>query len=156
MDNQVIEVLNVEHGQQVRMFFENRGIDTDKYLFLQTKESGCAHRYYGVLNHTFGVWGLDSIKNLEAEIIELPKTTEELHIQRDVLVRNNDKQTWKKRVLLADLTKYNVSMPFVCRSECGSHNVPWRQMKELITEITKAEAEEMLTELKGIEIKIKG
>lgn len=73
-----------------------------------------------------------------------------------VLVRDNDNQTWTKRELLADMSQFNIKYPFVCRDDENLVSTEsFVCMKELPTEITKAEAEKTLSELKGIEIKIK-
>lgn len=155
MNNQVIEVLSKEHGQEVKKYWQDKGFDTSDYGFDRNKEDGDECRYYGVLDHAFVFCDLDVVKNYRAEIIELPKTTEELPIPRDVLVRDSESYKWAKRELIADLSKYVFEMPFVCRGKNGKAAVRWEYMKELPTEITKDEAEKMLSELKGVEIKIK-
>lgn len=157
MNNQVIEVLNKEHGQKVKKYWESRGVDTGNWYFGFNKEDGDTYVYYGVINGKFNSYSLECVKSRGVEIIELPKTTEELPIPRDVLVRNCETDKWCKRELLADLSKYNIDMPFVCRNKkvYETFATPWRCMKELPTEITKDQAEEMLSQLKGVNIKIK-
>lgn len=155
MNNTVIEVLNNKHAKKVKKYWENKGFDTSGYSFVSNKEDGDECRYYGVLNNTFGAWDLEAIGLYKGKIIELPKTTEELPIPRMVMVRDSQDEEWNKEELLADLSRLNVEYPFICRSgTLAAGTYTWRQMKELPTEITKAEAEKMLSELKGIEIKI--
>jgi len=158
MNNTVIEVLNKEHGQEVKKYWKSKRFDTSRFNFSFNEEDGGSRRYYGVINNEFGNYSLKIVKAYGVEIIELPKTTEELPIPRDVLVRDSQDEKWFKRELLADLSRYNIDMPFICRNKSsgGSKTIlEWRYMQELPPYITKEEAEKMLSELKGIEIKIK-
>lgn len=157
MNNQVIEVLNKEHGQEVKKYWESRGVDTTRYNFIFTRENKGESRYYGVINGKFGCYTPHFIAWNNCQIIESleQETPEQLPIPRMVMVRNLDNKSWNKRELLADLTQYNVDKSFICRANTGDNPIPWRYMKEVHQEITKDEAEKMLSELKGIEIKIK-
>lgn len=95
-------------------------------------------------------------RQMEAQIKKLPKTTEELPIPRDVLVRDKETQKWKKRELLSDLSEFNVQFPFICRDdEEPEVTESFMYMKELSNEITKTEAEVMLSYFTGVETKIK-
>lgn len=163
MNNTVIEVLNKEHGQEVKNYWESRGVDVDGFSFRISRESeneygyGYEYRYYGIIDCVFGNYSLDEVKASNAKIIELTelKTPEQLPIPRMVLVSDPELKEWEKKELLADLTKYNVEFPYVCRNDMTNTPVPYRYMKELPKEITKEEAEKLLSELKGEEIKIK-
>jgi len=77
MKNQVIEVLNEEHGERVIKYFQSLGIDTGNFKGTNTLEKDDRIRYYGVVGGKFGPWAKSSFldKNVclpPVEIIELP------------------------------------------------------------------------------------
>ena len=72
MKNQVIEVLNKEHGKKVIEYWKLRGVDTRGMCGSFTKEDGESARYYGVINDTFDCYSISFVRKHKAEIIELP------------------------------------------------------------------------------------
>lgn len=79
-DNFVIEVLDLEHGQKVKKYFESLSIDTCRYAFDNTKKYDDTYRYYGVIDGMFDNYNEEQIPP-HVEIINLPveaeKTLEE-------------------------------------------------------------------------------
>lgn len=72
MKNQVIEVLDKEHGKKVIEYWESKGVTTlDMYGSL-TKKDGEEFRYYGVINNRFNCYTIKFVNKHNAEIIELP------------------------------------------------------------------------------------
>lgn len=67
LNNKVIEVLNIEHGQQVKKFFCDNKIDTSNFLF------NGINSYYGVISGHFYCCKIEYILNSDViEIIKLP------------------------------------------------------------------------------------
>ena len=96
MKNQVIEVLNREHGKKVIEYWESKGIDTSDLLGIRTKKAGSIFRYYGVIDGRFDCYSERQAAENNAEIIELPK--EENSFPRVMLVSNGG-IVWNKRVV---------------------------------------------------------
>ena len=95
MKNQVIEVLDREHGKKVIEYWESRGVDT---LYMNgdcTRDRKYDIRYYGVINDKFSNYTLEEVKAYNAKIIELP---EENSFPRVMLV-SYDGEVWYKRVV---------------------------------------------------------
>lgn len=78
LNNKVIEVLDLEHGQKVKKFFEDNGVDTNKYDFSTTKKDDCLFIFYGLLNNRFDNYCLKDVKRNNLEIIKLPEEKEEI------------------------------------------------------------------------------
>lgn len=99
MRNQVIEVLNREHGKKVIEYWKSKGVDTKDMDGSNTREKGIAFRYYGVIDEYFYCYSIESVKNVNAEIIELPTELpkEESSFPRVMLV-SDDAVTWNKAV----------------------------------------------------------
>ena len=72
MKNQVIEVLDREHGRKVIEYWKSKGVDTSDLLGTLTKKAGDLCRYYGVIDGCFSCYSISFIKEANAEIIELP------------------------------------------------------------------------------------
>ena len=72
MKNQVIEVLDRAHGRKVIEYWKSQGIDTLLMEGLNTKSHNTKNRYYGIINDTFGCFSIETIKDTNTEIIELP------------------------------------------------------------------------------------
>ena len=72
MKNQVIEVLNKEHGKKVLEYWKSRGFDVEDFSGDQTREDDSAFRFYGVINGEFNNYLRKSVDLYKAEIIELP------------------------------------------------------------------------------------
>ena len=98
MKNQVIEVLNKEHGKKVIEYWKSRGVDTTGYIGCANKSDGSLDRFYGVINGAFDNYEEASIIEYNAEVIELP---EEKVYPRVMMVSAN-KVEWRKRVVLME------------------------------------------------------
>ena len=72
MKNQVIEVLDRAHGSKVIEYWRSQGIDTLLMEGFNTKSHNTKNRYYGIINDTFGCFSIETIKDTNTEIIELP------------------------------------------------------------------------------------
>lgn len=99
-NNKVIEVLDREHGQKVKKYFNSLGVDTGRYAFSATLEKDFKDRYYGVVNGYFSNF---TLRHLQAhrgvEIMTLP---EEISYPKVMLVSNNKEFTNScKRVVIA-------------------------------------------------------
>ena len=100
MKNQVIEVLNKEHGKKVIDYWKSRGVDTLGMSGTFTKENGGEDRYYGVIQNDFDCYRIEFVRKYNAEIIELPTEfpKEEKQFPRVMLV-SYDGNKWRKRVV---------------------------------------------------------
>ena len=100
MKNQVIEVLNKEHGKKVIEYWKSIGVDTKDWDGSNTKENGFPTRYYGVIDECFWCYSIDYVKDAKAEIIHLPTESpkEEKSFPRIMLV-SDDGDAWYKRVV---------------------------------------------------------
>lgn len=76
MRNQVIEVLDQEHGRKVIDYWKSKGIDTSDMLGTRTKKDGDLCRYYGVIDGCFGRYSERLAAENNAEITELSETDE--------------------------------------------------------------------------------
>lgn len=81
LNNTVIEVLNPEHGQQVKKFWQNNGTHLCDLVFSCSKEQGHNCRYYGLINGKFSNYNLTQVKEGEAEIITLPPSKIQFQFQ---------------------------------------------------------------------------
>ena len=72
MKNQVIEVLNKEHGKKVIEYLKSKGVDVRGFSGDQTREDGDEFRYYGVINNRFNFYTIEFVNKHNAKIIELP------------------------------------------------------------------------------------
>ena len=141
MKNQVIEVLNKEHGKKVIEYWESRCVDTSGVYGSLTKEDCEEFRYYGVINNRFNCYTIEFVRKCNAEIIELPK--EEKQFPRVMLV-SDDGNSWNKRVVFMKkcdryLAWFNAET--IERAEFIYGVSDWSYAKELPekVEITKAE-----------------
>ena len=91
MNNKVIKVLSKEHGEKVIEFWK-------KYCGTRGFDGTSIGSYYGLINGEFDVWGIDEIREHNAEIIELP---EERNYPRVMLVSDN-KTRCAKRVVFTE------------------------------------------------------
>ena len=141
MKNQVIEVLNKEHGRKVIEYWKSKGVDTCDMLGIITKKAGDLCRYYGVIDGCFNCYSERYAAENGAEIIELPK--EEKQFPRVMLV-SDDGNSWNKRVvLMKKCDKYIswVDAETIEESEIIYKTKYWRYAKELTekVEITKSQ-----------------
>ena len=95
MKNQVIEVIDQEHGRKVIDYWKSQGVDTSGMLGIGTKKGGYLCRYYGVIDGRFDCYSERQAAENNAEIIELP---EEKTFPRVMLV-SDDEIKWYKRVV---------------------------------------------------------
>lgn len=100
MKNQVIKVLNREHGKKVIEYWKNKGVDTYGYLGADTEEEGDIFIYYGVINGNFDNYRYKYVLEHNAEIIELP-----LEFERGerVLVRDSDDENWVESIFVTKI-----------------------------------------------------
>jgi hypothetical protein len=95
MKNQVIEVLNKEHGKKVIEYWKSRGVDTMAMSGSFTREDGEESRYYGVIKNDFDCYTLKLVRRYNAEIIELPSdftnelTSEQTKKSIDLMSKGN-------------------------------------------------------------------
>ena len=144
MKNQIIEVINKEHGKKVIEYWKSRGADTSGVYGSLTKEDCEEFRYYGVINNRFNCYTIEFVRKCNAEIIELPK--EEKQFSRVMLV-SDDGNSWRKRVVFMKKCDRYISWidaETVEESESIYKTTSWRYAKELNEkiEITKAEIAE--------------
>jgi len=95
MKNQVIEVLNKEHGKKVIKYWKSKGVDTGVLQGDCNRDGGYKKRYYGVINGNFDFISIEDVRKYNAEIIELPK---EKTYPRVMMV-SFDRENWHKRVV---------------------------------------------------------
>ena len=70
MKNQVIKVINVEHGETVKEYFKYLGYDIGDFNHPNYKL--LPNTYYGVINGKFNDYSVSEILRTDAELIELP------------------------------------------------------------------------------------
>ena len=149
MKNQVIEVLNKEHGKKVIEYWKSRGVDTSGMSGSFTKENGEEERYYGVIKNDFDCYRIEFVLKYNAEIIKLPTESpkeEEEPFPRVMLV-SDDGDSWRKRVVFMKRCDRYISWlgaETIEESESIYKTTSWRYAKELTekVEITKAEIAE--------------
>ena len=98
LNNTVIEVLNREHGQEVKKFFEANGINTNPWKFSCTKEEQDIKYFYGMVKNEFSSYTLNEVNSANAKIIELPKK-EELPLPRYMMCWDRDESNAIKRLV---------------------------------------------------------
>ena len=96
MKNQVIQVLDKEHGKKVIEYWKSKGVDTMGMCGSFTKEDGEHSCYYGVINDMFDCFTIEDVRKYNAEIIELP----EEKTYPKVMIVSEDGEKWHKRVVL--------------------------------------------------------
>ena len=145
MKNQVIEVLDKEHGKKVIEYWKSRGVDTMGMCGSFTKEDSGSSCYYGVINEMFDCCTIEDVRKYNAEIIDLP---EENPFPRVMLVSNGGIE-WYKRVVL--MKKCDIYLAWykaetIEESESVCEVSSWRYAKELPekVELTKSEIAEKL------------
>lgn len=154
MKDQVIKVLDFNHGREVIQYWKDRGVDVREYEGNITECTGGTFIYYGVINGKFDNYDLNMVRHYNADIIELPN---KLPIPRMVLVSDYDDEDlefkWMERELLADLSEFNLNYPYVCRCVDDSKITnDWKYMKE-IPQVEEMTLKQVCKEL-GREIKI--
>lgn len=130
MNNQVIEVLDKEHGKKVIEYWKSKGIDTSGMLGIGTKKAGYLCRYYGVIDGCFDCYSEREAAENNAEIIEIP---EEKTFPRVMLV-SNDECKWHKRVVfMKKCDRYLAwnKAETIEESESICGQTAWRYAKEI-------------------------
>ena len=130
MKNQVIEVLNEEHGKKVIEYWKSRGVDTTGYIGCSNKSDGSLDRFYGVINGEFDNYEEESVIEYNAEIIELP----EEKVYPRVMLVSNDGDDWYKRVVFMQkcdrFLAWN-NAETIENAECTYRVASWRYAKEV-------------------------
>ena len=158
MENQVIEVIDREHGRKVIDYWKSKGINTSVLMGIRTKKAGSIFRYYGVIDGCFDCYSERQAAENNAEIIEFPK--EEKSFPRVMLVSdkpikgNND---GIKQLVISIVdgiaisvggTQYSHEQYYQDLKEEKANPIfrlyPWRYAKELPekVELTKSEIAE--------------
>ena len=132
MKNQVIKVLNKEHGKKVIKYWKNIGIDTQDYEGTVTEEEGGIKIYYGIINDHFRNYSLNELIN--THIITLPN----LEFPKEMLVGNNSDQCKIKRWVVFIDSNPNAKYPIHAinsSNESPSHKeyeiYTWKYAKEI-------------------------
>lgn len=158
MKNQVIEVLDREHGKKVIEYWKSKGVDTSVMMGVRTKKERDLCRYYGVIDGYFNVYSERQAAENNAEIIELPK--EENSFPRVMLVSNKPikgNNDGIKQLVISIVdgiaisvggTQYGLEQYYQDLKEEKANHIfrlyPWRYAKELPekVELTKSEIAE--------------
>ena len=158
MKNQVIEVLDKEHGKKVIEYWKSKGVDTMGMCGSFTKEDRESSCYYGVINDMFGRFSIGFVREHNTEIIELPK--EENSFPRVMLVSNKPikgNNDGIKQLVISIVdgiaisvggTQYSLEQYYQDLKEEKANPIfrlyPWRYAKELPekVELTKSEIAE--------------
>ena len=132
MKNQVIEVLNKEHGKKVIEYWESKGVDTKYFVGVCTKESflGSETRFYGVIDGKFGNYTEEYVSYCNAEIIELP---EEKTYPRVMMVSFNSENWFRRVVFMEKCGRYLAwdNAETVEEAECTYRVASWNYAKEI-------------------------
>ena len=148
MKNQVIEVLDREHGRKVIEYWKSKGVNTSVLMGIRTKKAGSIFRYYGVIDGYFSVYSERQAAENNAEIIELPTELpkEENSFPRVMLVSNGEIVWYKRGVFMKKCDRFLAwnKAETIEESESVYEVIPWRYAKELPekVELTKAEIAE--------------
>ena len=145
MKNEVIEVLNKEHGRKVIEYWKSRGVSTLGMNGSFTKENGEEERYYGVIQNDFDCYRIEFVRKYNAEIIDLPTESpkEEKQFPRVMLV-SDDGISWHRRVVFMKRCGRYISWidaETIEESENIYKTTSWGYAKELTekVEITKSQ-----------------
>lgn len=146
MKNQVIKVLNKEHGAKVIEYWKSKGVDTYPCT------GRALGKYYGVIDNYFSYW--DKIPNNTEEIFILPKRVDK------ILVWDEEDKKTKKRIFLTYIE--GATNPVVCVDSEDEYNflngkafvtIPWKYWsfieEDTIVELTM----EDISNGKGVGIK---
>ena len=130
MKNQVIEVLDREHGRKVIDYWKSKGVDTSGMMGFRTKKGGDLCRYYGVIDGYFSVYSERQVAGNGAEIIELP---EENSFPRVMFVSNDECEWYKRVVFMKKCDRYLAwnKAKTIEESESAYGHTSWRYAKEI-------------------------
>jgi hypothetical protein len=107
MKNQVIKVLNADHGKKVIEYWKSLGIETD-YQGQCSEETNDYMIYYGVINDLFDNYDLVFVQRTNAEIIELP-----------------EEKTFPRKMLVWAFHEIDAQEALVFMKLPGNHESPW-------------------------------
>ena len=149
MKNEVIEVINKEHGKKVIEYWKSKGADVRGFSGNQTREDDSEFRFYGFINGEFNNYRRKSVYLYKAKIIELPIESpkeEEKQFPRVMLV-SDDGDSWYKRVVFMKKCNRHLSWlkaETVEESESIYEATAWRYAKEFPekVELTKSQIAE--------------
>ena len=96
MKNQVIKVLNVEHGEKVKEYFKYLGYDIGHLNDPNVKLNVNSH--YGVINEFFNAYTFVEILQNNAEIIKLPINSKNPKLNKKKVGRPKLTQEQKIRI----------------------------------------------------------
>ena len=148
MKNQVIEVLNKEHGRKVIEYWDSRGVDTSGVYGSLTKEDCEEFRYYGVINNRFNCYTIEFVRKCNTEIIELPtESSKEGKPFPRVMLVSDDGNSWHRRVVFMKRCGRYISWinaETIEESEDIYKTTSWRYAKEFPekVELTKSQIAE--------------
>ena len=148
MKNQVIEVLNKEHGRKVIEYWDSRGVDTSGVYGSLTKEDCEEFRYYGVINNRFNCYTIEFVRKCNTEIIELPtESSKEGKPFPRVMLVSDDGNSWHRRVVFMKRCGRYISWidaETIEESENIYKTTSWRYAKEFPekVELTKSQIAE--------------
>jgi len=155
MKNQVIKALNVAHGERVLKYW--KGIIGSEALLKvgdAYKENNCSDRYYGIIGGVFGNYTLEKVREVRAEIIQLP---EEHTFPRVMMVWDNLYAAGVKRVVFAFKNGLYISWVYaetLNDAETETATTTWRYAEEIdepkTVELTVARLLEKTSEIKKL------
>lgn len=151
MKNQVIEVLDKEHGKRVIEYWKSKGASTTGYDGVINRKDGNFTRFYGIINCRFGNYDKHEVELYKAEIITLP---EDKPYPR-VMEVSSDEKFWCKRVILMEKNGWYLAWNNAETLEDAEKFIAitaWKYAREieedLIVEITLEE----IAKLKGVSV----
>lgn len=154
MKNQVIEVLNGEHGARVLKYWKDKGINTTGYFANQTKDTKDSCRYYGVIDGYFSNYDIMRVNVRCAEIIQLP---EERTFPRVMMVGDSEDNIFMERVVFAHKRDRYIAWTEAKTLEEAENCIAvrsWRFAKEIdepkTVELTVAQLLEKTSEIKKV------
>lgn len=151
MKNQVIEVLDKEHGKRVIEYWKSRGASTAGYDGAVNREDGHSTRFYGVIAGRFGNYTKHEVKLHIAEIITLPEDKP----YPKVMEVSSDEKFWCKRVIFMEKNGWYLAWNIAETLEDAEKFIginAWKYAREIeenpIVEITLEE----IAKLKGVSV----
>ena len=145
MKNQVIEVLDREHGKRVIEYWKSRGVDVRGLIGNQTREDDSEFRFYGVIDGRFDCYSERQAAEDKAEIIELPTESpkEEKTFPRVMLVSIDEIKWYKRVVFMKKCDRYLawINAETIEESEDVYEATSWKYAKDIPNEVIISKAE---------------
>lgn len=101
-DNFVIEVLDLEHGQRVKKYFESLGVDVSLYFFDATRKDNDTIRYYGVIDGFFNNYAEKNLPS-HVQVIKLPAVEAEKTLEEKIKELALSENKVVKNLILEDV-----------------------------------------------------